>query len=525
MIIQSLCDTDFYKFSMQMVVLHHFPSTDVKYKFVCRTKNIDLRPLKEEIEEEIDHLCSLKFTKEELNFLSSIRFLKKDYIDFLSDFTLKRKYVEVSNGFDGLEITISGPWLQCILFEVPILAIVSEVYCKKQIDINEAYENLHKNLDKKIEFYKGLKNKFPFADFGTRRRFSFDVQNGVVRDLKKEMPDTFTGSSNCYLCLTQDLVPIGTMAHEFISAGMGLGEVQLVKSQKYMLEKWAEEYRGDLGIALTDTINMDSFLIDFDLFLASLFSGCRQDSGDPYIWCEKLIAHYKKIRIDPLTKTAVFSDALDFEKASKIYDTFKDRIKVSFGIGTFLSNDCNIKPLSMVIKMTECNGNPVAKISDEPSKSICKDEEFLSYLKQVFKVPDYGNGKVKEEDIAKICKPICDEFKIKLTDVTIDSDYIKRAGMVGCEESFKNKSYSCCGELILGNYDNPELKLISFFHELGHNSLISQESLEDELISKMDTELECWRIGIAFAKKRNITFSEDAVAWGYKQAITYANYK
>jgi nicotinate phosphoribosyltransferase len=213
-----------------------------------------------------------------------------------------------------------------------------------------------------------------------------DWHDEVVSTFARELPGYFNGTSNVFLAMKHNVKPIGTMAHEFIQAGQGLEKVQLKYSQQYMLEKWIEEYRGDLGIALTDTIGMKPFLKDFDLYLAKLYDGCRHDSSDPYTWCFSLVDHYKKLGIDPRTKSAVFSDNLDFLAAANIYKTFKDMIKISFGIGTNLTNDVGFKPLSIVIKLVKVNGNPVAKISDQPEKVICEDEQFLSYLRKVYEL-------------------------------------------------------------------------------------------------------------------------------------------
>ena len=382
----SLLQNDFYKFSMQMAVLHHFPSTEVEYKFICRTKEADLLPLKAKIERKIDLLCESRFSKEDLDYLGSVRFLKKDYLNFLEDFTLKRRLVQVYEKNGKLEISIKGNWVQTILFEVPILAIVSEVYCGERITSEHALIEGRRRLQEKIDFHNKLENPFYFADFGTRRRFSGAWQDEVVETFKKALPNSFIGTSNVFLAKKHNLKFIGTQAHEFISAGQGLNRVQLVNSQKFMLERWAEEYRGDLGIALTDTLGMSAFTRDFDLYLAKLYDGCRHDSGDPFTWGKALIEHYNKLGIDPMTKSAVFSDNLNFEKAMEINDYFKNKIKVSFGIGTNLTNDVGIKPLSIVIKLVRVNGNPVAKISDEPDKVICEDPEFLSYLKSVYGV-------------------------------------------------------------------------------------------------------------------------------------------
>jgi nicotinate phosphoribosyltransferase len=179
------------------------------------------------------------------------------------------------------------------------------------------------------------------------------------------------------------LTPLGTMAHEYLQACQAVGP-RLRDSQVFAFNMWAREYRGDLGIALSDVCGMDAFLRDFDLFFCKLFDGVRHDSGDPFEWGEKLIAHYEKMRIDPRTKTMVFSDSLNIPLAMRLYEYFRGRVRTSFGIGTNLTNDLGYDPLQIVIKMTRCNGQPVAKISDEPTKAMDYDPSYVAYLREVF---------------------------------------------------------------------------------------------------------------------------------------------
>jgi len=335
-----------------------------------------------EILEEIDHLCTLKFTQLELDYLSSIRFIKKDYVDFLSLMRLNREHIIVQMIDNEIDIKIKGSWLLTILFEVPVLAIVNEVYFRNTIS-NPDYSEANRRLKEKMRVanHEGFK----FSDFGTRRRFSREWQETVVNVLSIAKSSIgFTGTSNVLLAMKNNVTPIGTMAHEFIMAHQQVGP-RLVDSQKAALQSWVDEYRGDLGIGLTDTIGIDAFLRDFDLYFAKLYDGLRHDSGDPIEWGDKCIEHYKKLKVDPKTKTLVFSDGLDFDKASRIFNHFKDHIDVAFGIGTNLTNDFpGVKPLNIVVKMTRCNGRPVAKISDAPTKGMCEDPGFVEYLKDVY---------------------------------------------------------------------------------------------------------------------------------------------
>jgi len=387
MIINSLLDNDFYSFTQMQCILHQFPDVDVEYKFRCRNE-ADLLPYKDEIAREIDHLCTLQFTKKELDYLKSISFIKANYIDFLKNFKLQRDYVTLSEKNGKLSIEIKGNWFQTVLFEVPILAIVNEVYFRKEPN-DVGYERLQSKIDLVKEYNAKYGQRFQFADFGTRRRYSRLWQDSIVNTLSKELPDNFIGTSNVKLAMEYGVKPIGTMSHQLIQIGQGLPNVRISESQRYMLDSWVHEYRGDLGIALSDTLGFDAFLRDFDSFFAKLYDGCRHDSGDPFTWCEKLIAHYKKLKIDPKTKSAVFSDGLTFPLALDLCSEFHNRINTSFGIGTNLTNDTSLVPLQIVIKLVKVNGFPVAKISDSRGKGMCEDEGYLKYLKSVFKINDY----------------------------------------------------------------------------------------------------------------------------------------
>jgi len=389
MIIQSLIDTDLYKFTMQQAVLHHFPGFEVEYAFKCRDREIDLAKYIDEINKELDYLCTLKFTEDELSFLSSLTFIKKDYIDFLRIFKFNRDFITVEKIANEIDVRIKGPWLHTILFEVPVLAIINEVYFRnydKEPDFEKA-ENL---LKQKIEIVKENANLIKFADFGTRRRRSGQWQKRVIEMLVKEIPENFTGTSNVLYAMNFNVKPIGTMAHEFLQACQQAG-VRLVDSQKLALETWVQEYRGQLGIALSDVVGIDAFLRDFDLYFSKLYDGVRQDSGDPIEWGNKLIDHYIKMGLDPMSKVAVFSDGLNFNRALEIAQYFENKIKVVFGIGTNLTNDFGEEALQIVIKMTRCNGQPVAKVSDSPGKSMCEDESYVTYLRQVFQIDDNQN--------------------------------------------------------------------------------------------------------------------------------------
>jgi len=388
LIIQSLLDTDLYKLTMGQVVLHRFSDAIVEYTFKNRTRGIDLKPYANEIRDEIENLCELKLNEDELKYLKTLGFFKDSYLDFLRLLKLDPSHVQIDTK-NGFELKITGPWMTTIYFEVPVLAIINETYFRNQgYDKQKLWKEGEKRLNKKIKLIKEINDfEFKLIEFGTRRRFSREWHERLLKMLSKSLSaENFIGTSNVHFARKFKLRPIGTMAHEFLQAAQSLGP-RLIDSQKFALQAWADEYRGQLGIALSDVVGIDAFLRDFDAYFAKLYDGCRHDSGDPYEWCNKLLKHYENLGIDAKTKIAVFSDGLTIPKAINIAKTFNGKIKISFGIGTNLTNDLGPKALQIVIKMTKCNGFPVAKISDSPGKQMCKDQQFLDYLKKVFQIP------------------------------------------------------------------------------------------------------------------------------------------
>ena len=394
MIITSLLDTDLYKFTMMQVVLHQFPAAEVEYRFKCRNAGapgiLPLAPYVNEIREEIRGLCNLRFQDAELAYLKSMRFIKSDFIDFLGLFRLNEKYVSVKALPSGeIEVSVKGPWLHTILFEIPLLSIINEVYFRntqKKPDLNEGRKRLiTKILELKAEGLQDLK----IADYGTRRRFGRDWHEEVLRTLVTRLGTSaggqLAGTSSVLYAMKLGLTPLGTMAHEYLQACQALGP-RLRDSQVFGFESWAREYRGDLGIALSDVYGMSAFLRDFDMYFCKLFDGARHDSGDPFQWGERMLAHYVENRVDPRTKVLIFSDGLTVPRTIKLYQQFKGRCQLAFGIGTNLTNDLGYEPLQIVIKMIRCNGQPVAKLSDTPSKNMCDDEKYLAYLRQVFEI-------------------------------------------------------------------------------------------------------------------------------------------
>ncbi len=381
-IIVSLLDTDLYKFNMDQVIFHKHTNLVGEYDFRCRTAGAVFTPeMLEEIDAQIDHLCTLTFRKEELDYLRSIRFIKPDYVEFLRLWRPIRDYVETGLSEDGkLSVTVRGPLFSAMQFEIFLLEIVNEVYFRMTYDYDTLLASAKERLDAKIAGFREGRYTFRFAEFGCRRRLSREWEDEVVRRLATETKNC-VGTSNVYLAMKYDLTPIGTYAHEYVQMYQGIDEIPLAYTNHYALEDWYDEYRGDNGTALTDTITTDLFLYDFNRSMVNNFSGVRHDSGDPYEWGEKLIRHYQSYGVDPRTKLLLFSDSLDFDRAQALYDHFHDRVKVSFGIGTFCSNDTCERALNIVIKLQSVNGRAVAKISDNPEKAMCRDPRYLEYLK------------------------------------------------------------------------------------------------------------------------------------------------
>lgn len=396
-IIHSLLDTDLYKFTMLQVVLHQFPQTHSVYHFRCRNLDETQYPLTDildDLNEQLDHLCTLKFKDDELQYLRSFRFIKSDFVDYLELFQLKRRFITAGVDEEGrLDIWVEGPMVQAMMFEIFVLAIVNELYFRR-IRSDAVLEEGERRLQAKLVLLEQYQTQhqadeppFLVSDFGTRRRYSFEWQKHVIAAFHHHFPNIFRGTSNVLLAKELNITPIGTMAHEFLQAFQAL-DVRLRDFQKAALETWVQEYRGDLGIALTDVVGMDAFLRDFDLYFAKLFDGLRHDSGDPYEWGDKAYAHYRKLKIDTKTKMLTFSDGLNLEKAWELHQYFKGRFKVSFGIGTNLTNDMGQTPLNIVLKLVECNGQSVAKISDSPGKTMTDNDTFLAYLRQVFQIAE-----------------------------------------------------------------------------------------------------------------------------------------
>lgn len=385
MIITRKTDNDLYKFTMGNAVYQLYPDAIVEYNFKCRTEGVNLAKYRERIAEEIKHYCSLQLTEGEYDYLKSLGYFSTAYLEFLKQQQPNFEHFTIETRDGELIIRLKGPWIQTILDEVPVLAIISEIYMEAE------YGNSGKTVDKALARLEKKTEDEPaivFADFGTRRRYSYKVHKAIVEALAEKYgrctgKTCFTGSSNVGFAMDLGIKAIGTMAHEWLQAGQGLTHPKF--GQRLMLDSWLKVYKGNLGIALTDVINLEAFLADFDTELARAFDGVRHDSGDPVSFGEKMIDHYKKLHIDPLEKSIIFSDGLNFETARAIAGHFEGRIKCAFGIGTSLTNDVpGSKALQIVMKVVNFNNLPVAKISDSPGKGMCEDPIYIQFLKSLY---------------------------------------------------------------------------------------------------------------------------------------------
>lgn len=390
-IITSLLETDMYKFSMGQAIYHQFSDYKTTWSFKCRNKDVKFtKEMVDEIKAQIQAYCKLRFTEDELQYIDNIKWIKGSYVDFLRLWQPRYEdFAITTNGECGLSIETAGTWLNTSMYEIPTLAIVNEVYFRMAYNYDELLKSFKERLDVKFEnlksnhWYAGT-----FSEFGLRRRLSAEAQELVIEKFS-HLNDTlhsaskFVGTSNVYLAKKFGLTPVGTMAHEWIMCvGQGNHKHNPAYSNWYALDAWVKEYGVLNGIALTDTITTDCFLRDFQLTYATLFFGVRHDSGDPYEWGEKMIEQYKNLGIDPKTKTLLFSDSLDFERADKLYRHFCKDANVAFGIGTYLSNDTKVPALNIVMKITKCNGMDVAKISDTKGKGMCKNPKYVDYLQR-----------------------------------------------------------------------------------------------------------------------------------------------
>ena len=385
-IINSLLDQDFYKFSMQQFFHYYENDAVAKYRFVCRTPNIDFTDCFAEIKEELLSVCDVVYQETELAYMSKIKYMKPNYIRFLSGFRLRKEDITINLLADGkLDICVEGPMIYAMMWEMPILCIVNEVYFRHKCgDVEVAKREGTRRFMLKREmiknFFKETGIMVYFIEFGTRRRFSMEWQRRINLMLK-QMVGFYQGTSNVLFSMENGTVPKGTMAHEAQQAFLGFTAMD--KALPLFLHRWLNFYEGAFGTALTDTFTTDYFLSKFNGTFARAFDGLRQDSGDPMEWTHKIVAHYNKLGIDPASKLLIYSDGLNIPTVLDIALKTKG-LKVSFGIGTNWTNDVGYEPLNIVVKMVECNGMPTIKISDSAGKCICEDDEFKKFALKHF---------------------------------------------------------------------------------------------------------------------------------------------
>lgn len=415
-VITSLIETDQYKINMWQVFLHQFNKDRVVWAFKCRNPGVKFTPeMVAEIRKQIDFYCTLRFTEDELQYLrKNLLWLTDDFIDYLRGWHPRRSEILINEGNIqayndcGLAIECRGFQINVSQYEIPILAIVNEVYFaftygpgakdiefqkrtmekfnkfQKQEDVDaitEKYQGSPDYMAKLDEYAASHYDPIVFSEFGLRRRYSKNMQDWLIKYIVDQKVPGFVGTSNVYLAKKYGIKATGTCAHEVGMCRITDPQYNPAYVNSRIMEAWIKEFGLDNGIYLTDVIGRKPFLLDFTKKYATLFNGVRHDSGDPIEWGEDIIAHYKKLGIDPLTKTLLFSDALDFERATKINKHFAGRCKVAFGIGTWLSNDCGVPALNIVMKVKECNGFPTCKLTDNPEKAM-GDPEFIRYVQR-----------------------------------------------------------------------------------------------------------------------------------------------
>ena len=369
-VLTSLLDNDFYKFTMQCGVVQLFPKTKARYTFINRGKHEFPQGFDKALRTAVDAMADLKLTKDEKAFLvKNCPYLSPLYLDFLEGYRYDPSEVHIAQEGNDLKVTVEGHWYRTILWEVPLLAIISELYYQLTNATAWTDAQVIANTREKELLYKEL--GVVFAEFGTRRRHSYHVHDIVMRTLLEGYGSTFIGSSNVHFAMKYKVKPIGTHAHEWFM--FHAAEYSYKMANALSLEHWVDVYRGDLGVALSDTYTTDVFFKQFDKKFSKLFDGVRHDSGDPIVFAEKTIAHYKKMGIDPLSKYIIFSDGLNPKKVQAITEACKGKIGISFGIGTDLTNDVGLRPMNIVMKLTEVLTSddewvPTVKLSDEPNK-------------------------------------------------------------------------------------------------------------------------------------------------------------
>ncbi len=387
--ITSILDNDLYKFTMQYAVIEKFPNAVVRYRFVNRGNTPFPPGFARELRLWVEQMKYLTLTSEEKDFLrNKCYYLPEFYLDFLEGYRYNPEEVCINQHGDQLEIFIQGFWYRTILWEVPLMALISELFFRMTGQKPNDKDFIKETILYKAEFFNNLGIKY--ADFGTRRRYSYDNHDLVVNLLSSYGKPAFIGTSNVHLAQKYNLTPIGTQAHEwFMYHGAYYG---YTKANELALENWADVFKGNLGIALSDTYTSKVFFRSFNTKLSKLFDGVRQDSGDPISFARMTIDHYKKLRIDPLSKVIVFSDSLNPDRVKQIVDAVNGKINISFGIGTNLTNDVGVTPLNIVIKMDAVKYDDdkwisTVKLSDDKGK-YTGDRQMIEIVKKLLFVDD-----------------------------------------------------------------------------------------------------------------------------------------
>lgn len=377
--IQNILDNDLYKFSMQQAVHALYPRAHVEYAFFNRGSTRFPEGFAALVQKQIDRMADFALSEAQKNFLRrKCYFLTPVYLDFLSTYRFDPDEVSLFQEGSLFDLRVKGPWYRTILWEVPLMAIISETYfkVKKQKGLPDE-DRIRINIEKAKKLSVA---NVKYADFGTRRRFSSDNHDRVIQDLISIENPTLIGTSNVNLAHKYNLTPIGTLAHEWFMFHSVLSGYRMANPSAK--DAWVRVFHGDLGIALTDTYTTDVFLDSFDTFYAKLFDGVRQDSGNPFEFTDKMTAHYRKLHIDPSAKSIVFSDGLNVDKAIKIHEYCSGKVRDAYGIGTNLTNDVGVTPLNIVIKLIQCRVSqdkpwrPTVKLSDDPGKHTGDPKEL-----------------------------------------------------------------------------------------------------------------------------------------------------
>jgi nicotinate phosphoribosyltransferase len=388
MIIKSILDTDLYKTTMQQAIITQFPFEVVRYELIIRTQREFPDHFAEILKQEVESMCNLKITADEILFLrETCYFLKPPYLDFLKGYQFNPDEVRIVQAGNSITLIVEGYWYRTILWEVPLMALISELFFRLTKQPALPSDKLDKINRTKAEQLERMGARF--SDFGTRRRFSYDNHERVIDACMRYAPVFFSGTSNLHLAMKFNCKAIGTQAHEWY---MGIAALYgYTLANKIGMEKWVDVYQGDLGVALTDTFTTDVFFSEFGTKYAKLFDGIRQDSGDPITFARKAIQHYEKLRIDPMSKMIVFSDSLNVDRVEQINKFCDGKIKATYGIGTYLTNDVGVNPLNMVIKLTAIKVGeawvPTVKLTDDRRKYTGPMDAVL-ICKEILRIND-----------------------------------------------------------------------------------------------------------------------------------------